>query len=331
MRKPPSTGFDTPGTGRDNHHRAEPTEHFRAGGLLVTDDPIGVSTWLAEAGGELASLQASDGGWPYIPGQASATESTALALLALAMIGEHASQRSAAQEWLAGRQQSSGLFSPTPLVDDAGWLAATAGLAMLHEGQTASSRSAADALLAQAVFTIDPPLPRSVYGYDTTLRGWPYSPGDFSLNEPTCMAMIFLKKAGYRDHARVREAAAMLRDRAIAGGGWNYGEPQVWGNDLFASVANTAMALAALADEQDERTAAGVAWLQARRGTITSLPSLGWAAIAMNVLGLLDDAWRFDVINTWQATTSDRRGPMETALCLLGLAEATNHPLQVMS
>lgn len=296
----------------------------------MADDPIGVSTWLAEAGGELSSLQAADGGWPYIPGQTSATEPTALVLLALAMIDEHASQRSTAREWLAGRQQSSGLFTPTPLVDDAGWLAATAGLAMLHEGRVASSGPAADALLAQAVFTIEPPLPRSVYGYDTTLKGWPYSPGDFSLNEPTCMAMIFLKKAGYRDHTRVRGAATMLRDRAIAGGGWNYGEPQVWGNNLPASVANTAMALVALADEQDEWTAAGLTWLQAQRGAITSLPSLGWAAIAMNVLGLLDDTWRLDVINTWRATTSDRRGPMETALCLLGLAEASNHPLQVI-
>ena len=156
-------------------------------------------------------------------------------------------------------------------------------------------------------------------------------PSIFIAAEPTCLAMIFLKKAGYRDHPRVREAADMLRNRALAGGGWNYGEPRVLGGALYPAVGSTAMALAALADEQDDVTAAGLSWLLAQRGAISSLPSLGWATIALNVLGRLDDAWSGDVIATWSASPPQRRGPLETSLGLLGLASPGNHPLGVNS
>ena len=297
----------------------------------MIDDSSGFAAWQAEAATELASLQAGDGGWAYIPGQTSATEPTALAFLALATTGAADFRPSAAADALAARQSDDGLFTPSSLVDETGWTTPLAGLALLYAGRTASSDAAGQALLAEPVYILTPTPSRSIYGYDTTLKGWAFAPNDASLDEPTCTAMIFLKKAGYRDHSRVREAAAMLRDRAVVGGGWNYGEPQVLNGNLFPAVAYTAMTLAALADEQDDLTAAGLAWLQTRQGTITSLPSLGWAAIAMNALGLLDDTWRSNVISTWRAAPSARRGPMETALCLLGLTDAGNHPLKVIS
>ncbi len=58
--------------------------------------------------------------------------------------------------------------------------------------------------------------------------------------------------------------------------------------------------------------------------------SLGWAAVAMNVLGLLDDNWTSQVISRWQDTPIPRRSPMDTALCILGLAAATDHPFTIV-
>lgn len=295
----------------------------------MAEDSSGIALWRSEAAGELASLQAADGGWPYVVGQTSATEPTALAMLALAAAGVGGYRRSEAADWLAARQRGDGMFTASPLVEEGGWLTALAGVAMLREGRTDLASASAIALLDEATYTFYSPLTANVYNYDTQLRGWPWTPGDFSLVEPTALAMIFLKQAGYRDHARVREAADMLRNRAVAGGGWNYGEPRVWNADLFPIVSNTGVVLAALADEQEGTTAAGLTWLQSQRGAITSLPSLGWATIGLNVLGSLDDAWRADAIELWRSSPSERRGPMETALCLLGLSEAGVHPLGV--
>ncbi|HSW47038.1 MAG TPA: prenyltransferase/squalene oxidase repeat-containing protein [Phycisphaerae bacterium] len=292
-------------------------------------DPL--STWLTEASGVLAARQAVDGGWPFVPGQTSATEPTAMAALALGCVTQRDFRAQEAADWLIGRQRGDGMFSATPLCDDANWVTAFAGLAVMRNGQVDAADRAARVLLNEPVHTIPRPLTAGIYGYDTELRGWPMLPGDFSLNEPTCAAMIFLKRAGYGREPRVREAVAMLRDRAIGSGGWNYGEPRVWGGDLFPAVTGTAMSLLALADEQDDFTAAGLDWLESRRGSITSLYSLGWAAIAMNVLGRLDDAWRADAIDLWHASADERRGPLETALCLLGLVDIEDHPLGVTS
>jgi hypothetical protein len=195
-------------------------------------------------------------------------------------------------------------------------------------GQSSAANAAAEALLAAPVYTLSTRAPQ-IYGYDTSIPGWPWTSGDFSLVEPTAMAVLFLKKQGHTQTGRVRQGIELLRNRAVAAGGWNYGEPQVLQGDLYPAVAPTALALLALADEQDAATTAGLDWLLAQRGAITSLFSLGWAAIAANVFGVLDDGWRGDVLAAWQAAPADRRGPLEIALCLLGMSSAHPHPLRV--
>jgi hypothetical protein len=150
--------------------------------------------------------------------------------------------------------------------------------------------------------------------------------GDFSFVEPTALAVIFLKQAGYWNEQRVRQGIQFLNDRTLADGGWNYGEPQVLGGNLYPTILPTAIALLGLVDEQNETTAAAVNWLLSQRGQISSLLSLGWATMALNIYGLLDDDWRSDVIIRWDELPQERRGPMEASLCLLGLAEVNNHP-----
>jgi hypothetical protein len=57
--------------------------------------------------------------------------------------------------------------------------------------------------------------------------------------------------------------------------------------------------------------------------------SLGWAAVAMNVMGRLNDDWTAEVIARWQATPVARRNPLDTALCILGVVQTADHPFAV--
>lgn len=284
-----------------------------------------LTNWAIAAMGELLSLRGPDGGWPYRAGAASAIEATSLALLALNGRDAGADILTTAADWLAARQQADGLFTAAPPHEVGSWLTPLAAMAVAGQGRAANAASAAEALLAMSTYTFSQ-FPPGTYGYDTRLAGWPWSPGAFSFVEPTALTVLFLKQAGYGEHGRVREAVHLLRDRVLAAGGWNYGEPEVLGGRLYPAEAPTALALLALQDEQDATTAAGLGWLRQREGQITSLYSLGWAATALNVLGAISREWQDTVAESWSLLPPQRRDAVGTALCLLALREAEGHP-----
>jgi len=295
----------------------------------MTDGSIDIDAWMAVAATELLDAQQPDGGWAFQAGQAPATEPTALAVLALSSAQTDALGLTTAATWLLARQRGDGLFTASAVHEEASWLSPLAALALRRQGYTAASQATEQAMLDMPIFTFSNILQQGTYGYDTRIPGWPWTLGDFSFTEPTALAMIFLKQAGYFSASRVREGARFLRDRALSGGGWNYGEPKVLGGELYSAVVPTAMALLALADEPDETTAAAESWLIGQVDRISSLMSLGWANAAMNVLGLIDDTRRAAVVNRWLQLPTSRRGPMETSLCLLGVVSADDHPLGV--
>jgi len=86
-----------------------------------------------------------------------------------------------------------------------------------------------------------------------SLRGWSWYPKTFSWIEPTAYAIIALKAEGRGNHARVEEAERMLLDRVCVGGGWNYGNKRVLGEDLVPFPQVSAKALIALRDRKDRR------------------------------------------------------------------------------
>ncbi len=288
---------------------------------------LDVAAWATIALDDLIALQGSDGAWPYHAGQSTAVEPTALAALATGTWrpGDPAVEQAVA--WLLDGQREDGLFSASPLPDST-WVTPLPALALLQRGEPIAADAAAEALLAMDVFTF-PQLLVRLYGYDTTIPGWAWTDGGFSFIEPTALAVTFLKRAGRGDAARVRRAADLLRDRALPGGGWNYGEPEVLDGKLFPAVVPTAMSLVALADEQDAATDAALSWLLDQRGNLSSLLSLGWATIALHLLGALDDDWLARVLAKWLELPQARRGPLETSLCLLGLASPEGHPFSL--
>jgi len=285
-----------------------------------------VNTWTATATEQLLESQNADGGWPYRTGDSSSTEPTSLALLALSASGGADSAIASASSYLTSRQRPDGLFTASESHLDASWCSPLAAIGLRRAGQSSPADAAASALLSEPVFTFSGAVALGLYDYDTGIPGWPWTFGDYSFVEPTALAMVFLKQSGSGSEVRVRQGGDMLRARALAAGGWNYGEPKVLGGELFTTVAPTAAALLALADEPDEVTAAALSRLLEQRGQISSLFSLGWASIALNVVQTLDDGWRDDVVTLWSSLPAERRGPLETALCLLGVSDSPQHP-----
>ncbi|MEK7757853.1 MAG: hypothetical protein AAB385_11645, partial [Planctomycetota bacterium] len=130
----------------------------------------------------------------------------------------------------------------------------------------------------------------TVYGHDTTLRGWSWVENTHAWVEPTAYAILALRGAGKGEHPRVREGIQMVLDRAIPNGGWNYGNPRVYKNTLRPFPGPTGIALTALAGQpSDSRIEAGIAYLSHELRRVRSPMSLGWGLIGLTAWGRRPD------------------------------------------
>ncbi len=207
----------------------------------------------------LARNRNADGGWGAVPGGVSDTESTALAALALGVVGGAEAARPACA-WLTAHQRSDGAWPFSEVVPDAPWATApaTAALAWLHADPRSvargldwlsSTEGARAGLLQRALTWLGAP---ASVDLDYELIGWPWIPGTFSWVEPTSLALITFKSTGSASgeaaRKRVDGGERMLLDRACSAGGWNYGNRSVLGVDLEPYPDTTALALLALQD-----------------------------------------------------------------------------------
>lgn len=169
--------------------------------------------------------------------------------------------------------------------------------------------------------------PTSPLAMDTSLAGWPWIDRTFSWAEPTALALLALESAGAGDHPRAREGRALLLDRQIASGGWNYGNANVFGSELRPTPESTGLVLAALAGRiAPAAVAASLAYLERVAPTLRTPLALGWACLARA-------AWRsapIDVATAIRETLAreSRYGAYETAdLALLACAAMAPHGL----
>ena len=247
--------------------------------------------------------QSADGGWGAYAGTVSRTESTALATLALwanAASGE-AGPLDAGRAWLETRQLASGAW---PLGDDLAepsWSTSLATLALSHFApESERIASAARWLLGQKgrgtpwwgkiYFWFFPD--RRAVELDPDLIGWPWMPDTFSWVEPTSYAVMALTRLGGavdrgRVDGRLEEADRLLLDRACEGGGWNYGNTRVLGEELWPYPDTTALALLALAHRPEAaEVAEGLAALGRMLEENDSVLSLGLGGLAYRAHGV---------------------------------------------
>jgi hypothetical protein len=98
--------------------------------------------------------------------------------------------------------------------------------------------------------------------------------------------MLALKRRpeSERVNERLREAEALLRDRACRPAGWNYGNSAVLGQELRPYVPTTALALMALQDHRDEDIVIrSLSWLEQESTGERSAMALGLAAIGLQM------------------------------------------------
>jgi hypothetical protein len=214
-----------------------------------------MNPWIKSARGYLLTLCGPEGGWGYRPDAAPSVEPTALACLGLLgsqgnrpeLRPEGEIERSAG--WLVSMQRRDGALGVSAALPAPGWTTPHAILLWeALDGYSNERARAIDWLLAQEGLAIPQAAgAECAIGHDTTLVGWPWIDGTHSWLEPTALAVLALRRAGKADHPRVRGGLRLIRDRAIAGGGWNYGNRAAFGHDLRPQPGPTGMALLALA------------------------------------------------------------------------------------
>lgn len=124
---------------------------------------------------------------------------------------------------------------------------------------------------------------------DTDLAGWSWIERTFAWAEPTALALLALESAGAGEHPRAAEGRALLLNRQIASGGWNYGNARVFDAELRPAQESTGLVLAALAGRTPATAvAASLAYLEAEAPALRTPLALGWACLAQNAWRALD-------------------------------------------
>lgn len=287
------------------------------------DDTAPVSEQLTKSLiGQLKASANPRGGWGYRVDTAPAAEPTALACLAL---GTHRVSRALTDAGLARlveMQLTDGRVAVSSQTPSASWPTGLAALAWLKTSDAeqtryrTNARKAIEWLLSThgTAFRTDP----NVYGHNTTLIGWPWVDGTHTWIEPTAYALMALRAAEQQEHTRYREAVALIHDRMIDGGGWNYGNRRVFAALLRPFPAPTGIVLTALAGERrDAHIESSIDYLATELRGVTSAVSLAWGLIglaAWHDRPKEADAW---LLRSAARRSQDSPSPLENALLLL--------------
>ena len=206
----------------------------------------------------LKAAQNADGGWGYFPAKSSWLEPTAYAMLALH--GDQSARGALERAWalVRGWQLPDGAWRPAGEVWEAHWSGALVITVASVRGARGrwldlgldwllKSTGAEGGWFRRAVRFCFP----RTSPIDLGLLGWPWRPGSSSWIEPTAHALVALKRmAPYAGssllNSRIREGERMILDRRCRDGGWNYGSPSVYGNDLPSYDESTGLALLGL-------------------------------------------------------------------------------------
>ncbi len=236
----------------------------------------------------LRHTQLPSGGFPYQLGNEPRPDSTAWAVVGLSIVDAPAFVCERGRAYLQRQQDSTGRVCISPNHPNASW---PTPLAMLAWHSSPSYRlfeqRASQFLLT---FTGDhfPPISDPpIIGHDSTILGWPWIADTHSWIIPTGMAILGLQVMGLGAHARVKEGQAMILDRQLPHGGWNYGNTSVFGQELHPLPECTGIALQALANETDiQDIERSLDYLLKKIPTLQTPISLGWALLGLGAWGL---------------------------------------------
>ena len=264
----------------------------------------------------------------YRPGGAPASEPTALAVMALAAAHAKSAERAEpGRAFLAKLQSGDGSVGIREREVSPGWPTSLAVLAWLTASSTVNQVPAAnpyqtnldkatDWILSAKGTTIarSPEM-----GHDPTIVAWSWAENTHSWVEPTALHVLGLKAVGKSTHHRTRDGVAMLIDRQLASGGWNYGNTTILGQTLRSHVQPSGVALLAVADEKDAsgRIAKSIAYVKEALRPDTTPASLAWGLLGLAAHGETIPQAEKWLEKSYQWTLAHDQSPAKQALLAL--------------
>jgi hypothetical protein len=261
----------------------------------------------------LHRAQHPDGGWPFHAGGRSRVEPTCWALLVFANSSASAQPNIAGGlHFLRSQQLPDGSWPSADGISSGGWVTSLAAL-------TLAQFPACEKSVHVALEWLSDDYPRDSsrwqkflksfgtakqhVSHNDEFRGWGWTPRTSSWVEPTAFALLafaavraktpavgpgsasepgILAELARQISDRRALAIGLLYDRMCAGGGWNCGNPRVYGVDGESLILPTCWALLALrtAPEHPNRTLS-LSWLQKSFATIASAASLAVAQLTL--------------------------------------------------
>ena len=215
--------------------------------LALRSDPQYASHLEPDA---LLKTQLADGSWPVILGDTEPSWATALAVSALGFYGRGAEARSRAIDWLLqARGKEAHWFWKWKFK----WIERAAPI-------------------------------------DPEQFGWPWFPGAASWVIPTALTIVVLKqwtnrKTDQRATDRAKTGISMLLDRRCIEGGWNAGNPVVYGTALPPHIEPTAVALLGLQGMPSAETVRSVDWLNREAEGQSAIEALSWSVLSLFLYG----------------------------------------------
>jgi hypothetical protein len=268
----------------------------------------------------------TDGGWGYYPGKTTRLEPTCWALLALKDSLPIEDLRGVLRRWPVRddllEERNGG--DPNHAFHALGLLA----LAALGIEHTATNAALVRGLQRVKGFRVD--APNTSNRQDNTLQGWSWIPGTFSWVEPTAWALLALKKfrpvpGAQVEPARIAEGETLLVDRSCVAGGWNYGNSNMFGNELHPYAPTTAMTLLALQDQPRSHSIGhALDFLSDQATWERSGYAMSLANIALGILGV-DDGGTREGLTRQISTTCELGNQLGAAQALYALRKYDGH------
>jgi Squalene-hopene cyclase C-terminal domain len=251
----------------------------------------------------LQGAQNEDGGWGFHLRSQSRVEPTVWALLALTecqavAVNEQLIERGLS--FLQSRQLPDGSWPAAPGSTEGAWVTSLACWALRGDDRFSANSSRGLIWLCREL-PGEAPIwrrflrrlggSRRIAAQNDAYYGWSWTPGTASWVEPTSYALIVLSLSYSRvlpeSVARRKQLGeAMLYDRICPGGGWNSGNPIVYGVPGEPQVSTTVWALIALREHTSRpETHKSLLWLERSWKQIKSPESLALADIALSIYG----------------------------------------------
>jgi hypothetical protein len=259
-----------------------------------------LGTWVETARETLLHFRGPAAGWGYRPETAPCVEPTVLACLGLLAsdrdrrAGHPPAEVRRSANWLTALQGQDGSLGVSATLPTPGWTTSYGVLLWAAlGGYTVQRERAVHWLLGQKGIPFPILAPSElIVGHDTTIIGWPWVADTHSWLEPTALTILALRRDGRADHPRVRDGLRLIRDRAIAAGGWNCGNNIVLGRDLRPQPAPTGLALLALArvDSRTENVERAIRYLQGTLPGTRAIQSLCWGVLGLRAWGCCPEA-----------------------------------------